>query len=174
MRTRKAVEIPIRYAIDAGDEGRVSAHHAGNVGSRTGKRVRLEGDDNIILLPSLRGRANAARVNDDGFTAGMHGDTIGLHGGQMWATRDESDVCPGLGEFYAHHAANGACAEDGYFHGRNSSDTQSIVGRLCKTPPPHKISFSHSHQAWRPSRCASVCQWPLLEFQPGKRSCAAL
>src|ERR1700722_11960756 len=110
------VEIPIRDSIHRRDDAGMRPEQGLHRLDRPGDGMRLQADDDEILMPEFGGIIGAAWPHDAFFVADQEFEAVGAHGGEMGAARDQADIGARAGQLYAEISADRAGAVDANFH----------------------------------------------------------
>ncbi|MNT14160.1 hypothetical protein D3C72_1491540 [compost metagenome] len=110
------VEIPVRNAVDAGDDRGFRPQQRLHLVHHARHGMRLEGDEHIVLVSELARIAGAAHLGHALLAVDQQPDTMFLHCREMGAARDEADLRPRARQLRPDIAADRACAVDTHFH----------------------------------------------------------
>jgi hypothetical protein len=110
------MEVPIGDAIAGGDDASRRPEQRQHGIDRLIDRVRLEPDNDVILLTELGRIIGAAKVRDMLSPVVLQTQASGAYGLEMSASGDQADVSPGAGKAYAEKTPDRAGTEDANLH----------------------------------------------------------
>ncbi|MEY9261681.1 hypothetical protein ABIF23_001076 [Bradyrhizobium elkanii] len=133
--TTMLVEIPIGNAVDGGDDAGPIAQQRSHRLDDAGDRMRLEANDDVILLAEFGGAVGTTRMHDALLVADQELQAVLPHCGEMRAACDQADIGASAHQFDTEIAADRTGAVDADSH-------EILASRMGTQQEPQRLEPS--------------------------------